>query len=80
MVLFTEPYPISNNHVGSPGNGDGGEIKLKLCRLRALELSHCSQSSNFYNVGVAAQYFGYYHYDYDYEAAQILDTVIKIIF
>ena len=46
----------------------------------ALWSSRISQSSNFYNVGVAAQYFGYYHYDYDYEAAQILDTVIKIIF
>ena len=46
----------------------------------ALWSSRISQSSNFYNVGVAAQYFGYYHYDYDYEAAQILDTMIKIIF
>ena len=31
-------------------------------------------------MGVAAQYFGYYHYDYDYDAAQILDTMIKTIF
>ena len=29
----------------------------------ALWSSRISQSSNFYNVGVAAHYFGYYHYD-----------------
>ena len=46
----------------------------------ALWSSRISQSSNFYNVGVAAQYFGYYHYDYYYDAAQILDTMFKIIF
>ena len=45
----------------------------------ALWSSRISQSSNFYNVGVAAQYFGYYN-DYYYDAAQILATMFKKLF